>query len=92
MEITVTVRNRQGLHARPAAQFVRITGQYENCEVTVCRDGGMAVNGKSIMGMMMLGAGPGTDLKIVVEGEGQEDLCEEIRSLIDAGFGEELAD
>jgi len=90
-EIDVTIVNRQGLHARPAAQFVRVAGKYGDCEVTVVRDG-MTVNGKSIMGMMMLAAGPGSHLKILVEGEGSEDLSRELQELVASGFGEEPTD
>ncbi len=89
-EIEVAIKNRQGLHARPAAQFVRIAGKYNDCEVTVTRDG-MSVNGKSIMGMMMLAAGPGTSLEIVAEGDGAEELCRDLKELVDNGFGEEMA-
>ncbi len=89
VEFEVTIRNRQGLHARPAAQFVRATGKYPECEATVNRDG-MSVNGKSIMGMMMLAAGAGTTLRIVAEGEGAEDLRHDIEQLVETGFGEEL--
>jgi phosphocarrier protein len=87
-EIRVTITNRQGLHARPAAQFVRIAGQYPDCEVTVSREG-MSVNGKSIMGMMMLAAGPGTELSIVAEGDGAEEICRSLKDLVETGFGEE---
>ncbi|MBX3730749.1 MAG: HPr family phosphocarrier protein [Candidatus Sumerlaeia bacterium] len=87
-EIRVTITNRQGLHARPAAQFVRIAGQYPDCEVTVSREG-MSVNGKSIMGMMMLAAGPGTELSIVAEGDGAEEICRSLKDLVSSGFGEE---
>lgn len=90
MEIEVTIRNRQGLHARPAAQFVRTAGKFPECEVTVNRDG-MSVNGKSIMGMMMLAAGAGTSLRIVAEGDGAEELCQDLKDLVESGFGEELA-
>ncbi|MBI5155372.1 HPr family phosphocarrier protein [Candidatus Poribacteria bacterium] len=85
------IRNQQGLHARPAAQFVRVAGQFPDCEVTVSRDG-MAVNGKSIMGMMMLGAGPGATIQIIAEGDGAEDLCQDLKELVEGGFGEPLAD
>ena len=86
-EVQVTIRNTQGLHARPAAQFVRIAGQFDDCDITVIRDG-MNVNGKSIMGMMMLAAGPGTELTIVAEGEGADEVCKNLKDLIDSGFGE----
>lgn len=90
VEINVVIVNRQGLHARPAAQFVRLTGQFPECEVTVVREG-MSVNGKSIMGMMMLAAGPGTELSIVIEGEGADELSKSLRELIESGFGEEIS-
>lgn len=89
-ELEVSIVNRQGLHARPAAQFVRVAGQFEDCEVTVHRDG-MSVNGKSIMGMMMLAAGPGSQLKIVIEGDGSEELGKALVDLIEGGFGEDPA-
>ncbi len=91
IETQVTIVNQQGLHARPAAQFVRLAGQYPDCEVTVNKDG-MAVNGKSIMGMMMLAAGPGSVLHILAEGEGAEELCQGLQQLVESGFGEPLAD
>lgn len=87
MDIEVRVVNRQGLHARPAAQFVRMAGQYPDCEVTVDKDG-MTVNGKSIMGMLMLEAAEGTVLRITTEGEGAEELGQELRKLVESGFGE----
>ena len=58
--------------------------------MTVNRDG-MSVNGKSIMGMMMLAAGAGTSLRIVAEGDGAEELCQDLKELVESGFGEELA-
>jgi phosphocarrier protein len=91
IEARVTIVNQQGLHARPAAQFVRLAGQFPDCEVTVNKDG-MAVNGKSIMGMMMLAAGPGSVLSIVADGEGSEELCQGLRQLVESGFGEPLAE
>lgn len=87
LEVELKIINSQGLHARPAAQFVRIAGRYEDCHLTVSKDE-LAVNGKSIMGMMMLQAGPGSTIKISVEGEGAEELCQELKELIESGFGE----
>ena len=89
IERDITIVNKQGLHARPAAQFVRAAAGFPDCEVTVSRDG-MSVNGKSIMGMMMLAAGPGTTLKIVTEGEGAEELSSQLTDLVNGGFGEEI--
>lgn len=89
METEVTILNSQGLHARPAAQVVRITGKYPGCEVTIYKDDGMSVNGKSIMGIMMLAAGPGTQLRLVAEGPGADRVLSELRGLIESRFGEE---
>jgi len=89
IETEVTIRNREGLHARPAAQFVRVAGKYPDCEITVDRDG-MTVNGKSIMGMMMLAASAGTSLKIIAEGDGAEEVAQNLRELVESGFGETL--
>ena len=87
-EIKVRIVNRQGLHARPAAQFVRSAGQFPECEVTVVKDGN-AVNGKSIMGMLMLEAAQGTELTITTEGEGSEELSSVLRDLVESGFDED---
>lgn len=87
VNLEVKIVNHQGLHARPAAQFVRLAGKYKDCEVTVTKDG-MAVNGKSIMGMMMLGAGPGSTLAIRVDGREAQELGDSLRQLVESGFGE----
>lgn len=63
----LTVRNKQGLHARPAALFVQIANKFDS-RVTVKRDQ-EEVNGKSIMGILMLGAEKGTQIVLEVEGE-----------------------
>lgn len=89
-ELEVTIRNSQGLHARPAAQFVRLTTKYPKVELTVTKDT-MSVNGKSIIGIMMLAAGPGSKLQLRAEGDDAHGLLQELRELIDNGFGEEQA-
>ena len=63
---TIIVRSKQGLHARPAAMFVQIANKYD-AQVSV-RKGGEEINGKSIMGILMLGADSGTELVLTVEG------------------------
>ena len=63
----VVVLNKLGIHARPAAQFVRAANKFK-CDIFVEKDG-EKVNGKSIMGLMMLAAGPGSKLLLVAEGE-----------------------
>lgn len=87
-EIDVTIVNEQGLHARPAAQFVRLASKYPDVELTVMKES-LSVNGKSIIGIMMLAAGPGSSLKIRAEGEKAEQLLSDLKNLIDSRFGEE---
>jgi len=84
---TVLVVNKRGLHARAAAKFVKLAGAFQ-AEISVCRNGTM-VSGCSIMGLMMLAAGPGTDLTILGDGEGASDAVEALARLVAAGFDEE---
>lgn len=86
-DATVEICNRDGLHARPAAEFVRLASRFR-CEVWV-EKGGLEVNGKSIMGVLMLAAEPGSRLWIRTVGEDAEDALEELVALVRAGFGEE---
>ena len=89
-EAIVTIRNRKGLHARASAKFVKCAETFD-AHVTVTRDN-QTVGGTSIMGLMMLAAGPGTLLHIVAEGpEGPEALAALV-ALIEDGFGEESVD
>jgi phosphocarrier protein HPr len=83
----VVVENRNGLHARPAAMFVKISSRYR-AEVWVEKDG-ERVNGKSIMGLMMLAAGKGSKLTIHAEGPDAEKAVAEIKSLVETRFGED---
>jgi phosphotransferase system HPr (HPr) family protein len=86
-QVKVEVKNRLGLHARPAALFVQMANKYKECEITVSKDGNV-VNGKSIMGIMMLAAAQGSEL--LIEGSGREcrEAIEQLRRLIDSKFGE----
>ena len=83
----VVVENRHGLHARPAAMFVKISSRYR-AEVWVEKDG-ERVTGKSIMGLMMLAAGKGSKLAIHAEGPDAEKAVAEIKSLVETRFGED---
>jgi phosphocarrier protein HPr len=85
--VDVIIENRNGLHARPAAMFVKISSRYR-AEVWVEKDG-ERVNGKSIMGLMMLAAGKGSKLTILAEGPDAEKAVAEIKNLVDTRFGEE---
>ena len=83
----VVIDNRNGLHARPAAMFVKISSRYR-AEVWVEKDG-ERVNGKSIMGLMMLAAGKGSRLQVIAEGVDAEKAVAEIKNLVETRFGEE---
>ena len=83
---SVRIVNSLGLHARPAAAFVRIAGRHA-CQIFVKKDD-LEVNGKSIMGMMMLAAEAGSELVIRAEGEGAELAVLDLVALVQGGFGE----
>ncbi|NJK92766.1 MAG: HPr family phosphocarrier protein [Blastochloris sp.] len=83
----MTIQNKLGLHARPAAMFVRIANRY-GCEIAVEKDG-EEVNGKSIMGLMMLAAGCGSLLKVSASGDDAEKAVHELADLIKRKFDEE---
>src|ERR1700752_1900738 len=83
----VTILNKLGLHARPAAMFVRAANKHKS-EIWV-EKGGEQVNGKSIMGLMMLAAGQGTKLIISAEGADADKAVQELETLIQGKFNEE---
>ena len=87
IEKEVTIVNRLGLHARPAAMFVRIASKHR-AEIWVSKEG-EEVNGKSIMGLMMLAAGQGSKLLIRCDGPDADKAMEELEELIRAGFNED---
>jgi phosphocarrier protein len=89
-EAVVTIVNRKGLHARASAKFVKCAETF-NALITVTGDG-QTVGGTSIMGLMMLAAGPGSSLHITSEGPEGPEALEALVALCEAGFGEELAD
>jgi phosphocarrier protein HPr len=83
----LVVSNKLGIHARPAALFVKTANRF-TCDVFVEKDG-EKVNGKSIMGLMMLAAGPGSKLLIHAEGPDAAKAIVEIESLLKRKFDEE---
>lgn len=89
-EAIVTIRNRKGLHARASAKFVKCAETYD-AVVTVTREG-QCVGGTSIMGLMMLAAGPGSTLHITAEGPEGPEALEAIVALVEAGFHEDCVD
>lgn len=83
----VTIRNRKGLHARASAKFVKCADSF-NAEVRVTRDD-RTVGGSSIMSLMALAAGPGTELYLEADGPEAPEAIEALVALVEAGFGEE---
>jgi phosphocarrier protein len=81
------VSNKLGIHARPAAMFVKIANRFA-CDIFVEKDG-EKVNGKSIMGLMMLAAGPGSKLLVHANGPDALKALSELESLIKRKFDEE---
>lgn len=86
-EAVVVIRNIKGLHARASAKFVKCAETYD-ARVTVTREG-QSVGGTSIMGLMMLAAGPGSTLHIVAEGKQGPEALQALVALVEAGFGED---
>ncbi len=86
IEEILLIENKHGLHARPAAQFVKIAGKFKS-NVKVIKDG-LEVNGKSIMGIMMLAAEPGSEITIVTEGADEQDALNALKDLIKKHFFE----
>jgi phosphocarrier protein len=87
VSIKVTIVNRLGLHARPAMCFVDVASGFSST-ITVKR-ADQAVDGKSIMQMMLLAATKGTELEVVAEGDDAEAACQALRRLVDRGFDED---
>ncbi|MCB1484386.1 MAG: HPr family phosphocarrier protein [Hyphomicrobiaceae bacterium] len=86
-EAVVIIRNVKGLHARASAKFVKCAESFD-ANITVTREG-QSVGGTSIMGLMMLAAGPGSSLHIVAEGPQGPEALQALVALVEAGFGEE---
>ncbi|HET6681523.1 MAG TPA: HPr family phosphocarrier protein [Gemmatimonadaceae bacterium] len=85
-ERSVQITNRNGLHARPAAEIVKAASRFKS-EITIMRDD-LEVNGKSIMGVMMLAAEFGSTLALRAEGPDADEALETIATLISSRFGE----
>jgi phosphocarrier protein len=85
-ERTVRVVNKNGVHARPAAEIVKCSARFRS-EITLSRDD-LEVNGKSIMGVMMLAAEQGSTLTLRAHGPDEDAAVDALVQLIDGGFGE----
>ena len=83
----IVIINKHGLHARPAAQFVKIAGKF-SADIKVVKDG-LEVNGKSIMGIMMLAAEPGSEILLMIDGDDEQDALNALKELINNKFYEE---
>ncbi len=80
----LTIPNEDGLHARPAAKFVKLASRF-SCDVWVEKDQ-EEINGKSIMGLMMLAAAQGSVIRVSAEGEDAELALEKLSALVNSGF------
>jgi phosphocarrier protein len=87
IERQATIVNQEGLHARPAARIVRLASSFA-AEIELSKDG-VGVNGKSIMGVMMLAAECGSALTIRADGPDAEQAVQALADLVASGFGEE---
>lgn len=81
----LTVKNKLGLHARPAAIFVQLANKFD-CQITVVK-GKTKVNGKSIMGILMLAAGKGSRIYIKAEGDDADEAVKELEKIVSADEG-----
>lgn len=86
MEREVEIVNRAGMHARPAAEFVKVAGRFKS-DITVEKDD-LQVNGKSIMGVLMLAAEQGSTLKLAARGEDAAEALDSLARLVENGFEE----
>lgn len=83
----LVVTNKVGIHARPAAMFVKVASRFD-AEIFLEKDG-ERINGKSIMGLLMLAAGPGCRLRLEVSGADAEQAAKELEELFNKKFGED---
>jgi phosphocarrier protein len=86
IERQATIVNQEGLHARPAARIVRLASTFES-EIELAKDG-LEVNGKSIMGVMMLAAECGSSITIRANGADAVQAVQALADLVESGFGE----
>ena len=86
IEKEITICNRLGLHARAAAKFVRAANNFKS-KITLGKNA-RRIDGKSILGILMLAASQGTDLTLRVEGPDEREACQSLVSLIEDKFGE----
>ena len=83
----LAIRNRLGLHARAAARFVHTASRFRS-RVTAGRDG-RVMDGKSILGILLLAASQGTAIEVTADGEDEDQVMDALMALVEGGFGEE---
>jgi phosphocarrier protein HPr len=86
IETKVTIKNKAGLHTRPAATIVKLASKYK-CDFYISKDG-VNINGKSIIGVMTLAAEIGSELTLSFDGEDENEAAEEILDYFNRGFDE----
>jgi phosphocarrier protein len=89
IEREVTIRNRAGLHTRPAAALVKLAAKFRS-EFLIEKDG-LEINGKSIIGVMTLAAEQGSTLRLQFVGDDEQEMCAAIVDLFDRGFDEAVS-
>jgi len=85
-EVTLLVRNKVGLHARPAAQFVQAAKQFKS-DILVSKDD-LEVNAKSILSILTLGVSQDTVIRVKADGEDEEEAVKTLQQLVETNFGE----
>ncbi len=85
-KVILTISNQRGLHARAAAKFVKLAGEFL-ADITVAKDG-QEVSGLSIMGLMMLAAAPGDQIEMTVAGNDADEALKALRELVENKFEE----
>ena len=86
LEREVTIKNRAGLHTRPAALLVKLAGRFK-CDFFIFKDG-YQINGKSIIGVMTLAAEKGSQLILMFDGEDENEAADQVIDLFERGFDE----
>lgn len=87
MKITIKIQNSLGIHARPAGMIANTASEFE-CDVKIVKDS-FEINAKSIMGIMMLAAGQGTEIELITDGKDEKEASQAINSLFEKKFDEE---
>ncbi len=90
LESTVTVVNRLGLHARAAAQLVKLAGTFKSKIMLIRADNGVLADAKSILTVLMLAASVGTELRLTADGDDEQQAVEEVSALFANRFGESI--